>query len=168
MASAYKLIKTHTTTSSVSSVLISTIPQSFQDLKLVVSARSSAAQEDDALYVKFNSAATTYYSQVMFDNGGSVYGFRLTSAYAGVITANTSDANIFSNSDIYIAGYASSTKNKAAVTSTTNETTSSNIRHDQAQLNWRSTAPITELLIEAGAGNIMSGSTFYLYGISNS
>ena len=167
MANTFRLIATYTATSTVSNVVFNSIPNTYQDLKLLVSARSAASQDDDTLYVKFNSNTSNYYSQVMFDNGSNVFGFRLTTAYAGVISANTTTAEVFSNSEVYISNYASATKNKSAATFTTNEKNDSNIRHDQAQLNWRDTTPISSLLIDSST-NILSGSTFYLYGINKS
>jgi hypothetical protein len=168
MANTFRLIATYTAPTTVGDVQFNSIPQTFQDLKLIISARTQANQDDDGIYVKFNSAATPYYSQVMFDNGSNVFGFRLTTAYAGVVSANTTTAGVFSNSEVYISDYTNPSKHKSAATLTTNEKNDSNIRHDQAQIVWQNNAPITSLFIESAAASILAGSTFYLYGINKS
>jgi hypothetical protein len=167
MANTFRLIATYTAPTTVNNVQFNTIPQTFQDLKLLVSARSSSSQDDDSLYVKFNNTSTNYFSQVMFDNGSNVFGFRLTTGYAGVISADTTTAGIFSNSEVYISDYTNASKHKSAVTLTTNEKNDANIRHDQAQIVWKDNTPITSLVIDS-VGTLLAGSTFYLYGINKS
>ena len=47
MANTFRLIATYTATSTVSNVVFNSIPNTYQDLKLLVSARSAASQDDE-------------------------------------------------------------------------------------------------------------------------
>jgi hypothetical protein len=84
-----------------------------------------------------------------------------------LICSNTTTANTFSNSEIYIPNYAGSASKSITGTSVTeNNGTASNI-YVNAGL-WSNGAAISSLSFVSSGGNFAQHSTITLYGISKS
>jgi hypothetical protein len=176
MPNTMTLISTNTLSSSASSVTFSSIPTTFTDLKLTVSARSATA---GALFgysqLKFNGSSTSDYS------GRNIYGISSTIGTSGYSAATNTDingghagssagnlANSFTNTEAYIPNYNSSTTYKSYhAASVTPDNTTVNYFIAVLGLLRSNNAAITSLTI-TDTGNFVTGSTFSLYGISNS
>jgi len=86
-----------------------TIPQTYTDLKIVISARSSYVTDPDVnIYAKFNGSSTGYSSRAVFGNGSGAFSYSSTTAgYTGLINASAATASTFGSTEIYIPNYTS-------------------------------------------------------------
>ena len=173
MPSTYTLISSNVLTSSAASVTFSAIPSTYTDLVLKGSARSTRVDLEGELKLTFNSDTSTNYSKVKLEGNGagvSTYAdtnisYFQTRFYS---PAANSTSNTFGSFDMYIPIY-TSTSNKPFYLDNTSE---GNIvdpidRSATAGL-YRGASGISSINIEVYAGNLASGSSFYLYGIKNS
>lgn len=165
------LISSQTLTSGALTVTFSSIPQTYTDLELRISARkvSPAGQNTDFL-IRFNSDTTTLYSTTRITgNGATAASDRQSAVSAQVLTdmipGSASTANTFGTLAMYIPNY-TSTGNKPASAFGANEnntTTAYILGH--AGL-YRGTSGISSIDITTSSQNYEVGSSFYLYGIS--
>lgn len=171
-----ELIEAKTLASSAGSITFSAIPQTYTDLKILVSARDDRDGQpntDLSLRVGYNGTINTgsiYTNYQLYGNGSSTgsQSSSTTYAYLGMSNGPTSTANTFGNTEIYILNYTSA-NNKSVSTDGVSE---NNATLAFAVLNSNiinTSNPITDIQISAvyGSGNFLAGSTFYLYGISN-
>ena len=155
-----------------SSVTFSSIPATYTDLKLVVSARSSdAGYYDNAqIYVNGNSTGSNYSVLRLYNLSASVSSDSNASAYySGALVGNGATAQTFSNSEYYFSNYANSTTYKSLSVDSTTENNSSNIFQVLSSWLYKQNTAISSITINSFASNTLQQySTFYLYGISNS
>jgi hypothetical protein len=169
----YTLIDSEVLASSAASVTFSSIPATYTDLVVRMSIRNSTAGAYGATgRFKLNGDTATNYSVATLEGNGSSAGSnRISSQAYGQLTYNGYDAggntsNTFSSIEFYIPSYlASQNKPISTFTATENNSTTGVLEVD-ANL-WRNTAAITSIEIYSDTGNFVSGSSFYLYGISN-
>jgi hypothetical protein len=171
MASTYTLISSNTLSSSAASVTFSSIPSTYTDLVLRISARTDASGGTyDSIYVYINSDTANASARTLYGNGATAGSGSLIAAqirYSADQGGNTS--NTFSNVEIYIPSYtASQYKPFSSFQVIENNATTAYIA-SQATLYSQNTA-ISSLLIKADfyPSNFVSGSSFYLYGIRSS
>jgi hypothetical protein len=168
----YTLISSNVLASSAASVTFSSIPATYTDLVLRISARTSSASAANNIRVQFNSDTSTNYSETSLRGSGSAASsYRVSSATelveGFVINADSSTSNTFGSLELYIPSYtASQSKPMSSFPVQENNTTAANII-PTAEL-WRNNAAITSIYMYISGGNtLMVGSSFYLYGISN-
>lgn len=170
MASTYTLISSNVLSSSAASVTFSSIPSTYTDLVLKVSARGTGNGNNIGL--RFNGVSTGQYSRIYLMGDGatasSSIGSSETSAdmRAGYNPASAT-ASTFSNAEIYIPSYQAS-QNKPLGSFNANENNGTTAQIAANANLWSNTASITSLEILIGTGSFVSGSSFYLYGIKNS
>jgi hypothetical protein len=152
------------------SVSFSNIPQTYTDLKVVYSARTTRSSVGSYCYISFNGSASNFSGILL---GG--YGTGVTSASqaqgAGVNTDANATANNYNNTDIYIPNYTSTTIAKSFSTDSVSEDNSSTGFDYLFAGLWNpgTQAAITSLtLTPESGGALVQYSTFYLYGISSS
>ena len=98
-----------------------------------------------------------------FRSSNSSLGFNLARSGAGGLQA----ANIFGSTEVYIPNYATTTIKQISTFIGLVENGGTNWIGTEASL-FRDTSPITSLYFyDAGGDNFVSGTSFYLYGISN-
>ena len=167
MATTCKLIAKQTLSATATTVSFSGIPSTFTDLWLLGSVRCNTVGPDN-VRLRFNGASsdTNHSYRLLSGNGSSASSssaaFILLSASGGTgYTANT-----FTNFEAYIPNYAGSTHKSVSATGVAeNNATSANI-YVVAGL-WSDTSAVTALGLSHLAGfDFVSGSTFYLYGIT--
>jgi hypothetical protein len=113
MAITYEQIATYTATATTSSITLSNIPQTYTDLHVRVSARSThtgTGNGIDFLYCKLNNNSSSHTMKIVYATGISsdMGGFLDTQPpYIPMPTADAT-ANTFSNGRFYIAQYTSS------------------------------------------------------------
>lgn len=158
MAKTYEPIATYTFPSASSSYTFSSIPSIYTDLVLVAVAGSSGAGN---LILRFNSDSGTNYSLTYLYGSGSA-------ASSGRVTNNNCaqfqgiSNNLNGNQIIQIMNYSNSTTYKTAISKggAADLATSSWVNM------WRNTAAITSITVSDNSStNIITGSTFTLYGI---
>jgi hypothetical protein len=166
-----RLIETKTLGSTQASLVFSSIPQTFTDLLVVISARSTrTGNAGDDLTVVVNSI-TSGYSGRGLDGVGSGTPTSFTDDGAGtkfrylcVINAADATSNTFSNNSIYIPNYTGSTnKSFSFETVTENNATFAYQRICAGLL--ANTAAITQLTFDPDNKDLVAGSTISLYGI---
>jgi len=167
MATTYTLISSVTVGSGgAASMSFSTIPQTYTDLKLVWTGRSSSGGNNyDVPNVTINnqSAATNRYllgtgsAASSSTDGSNVYG--------GVIVGSGATASTFSNCEIYFPNYTSTTNKSVLIDSVSENNSTPALTLFIAGLFTTSTA-INTITI-SGSVNFAEYSSAYLYGISN-
>jgi hypothetical protein len=168
MATTCKLISKQILSSTAASVTFSSIPGTYTDLYLVLSARATGSYDATpwvTAELHFNNNTTGYSARTLFGTGSATGSD--TNAAAFLMPDSDSTANTFGNCDIYIPNYAGSTNKTASGTSVTENNGTSAAMWAHALL-WSNTAAITEMRVRpfTGGGNFASGSSFFLYGIT--
>lgn len=151
-----------------SSIDFTSIPGTYTDLCIVVSARSANADVSDWLLVSFNGSTSSFTTRTLIGDTGSVDSYTLANRL-GFINGNSATANTFGSMAVYIPNYAGST-NKSYSVEAVNETNSSSAGNSGRQTivagNWANTAAITSISLLQFGGTIQQYSTAYLYGLT--
>lgn len=170
MSATYIPIASTTLSSNQATVVFSNIPQTYTDLVLRASTRGTVSGTV-AFIIRPNSSSASEYSRTaLFGTGSTSGSFRNSNSGALLSYANPSDSttNTFNTLEFYFPNYRASTnKPVSSIIMMENNATAAEM-YAIAQL-WSNTAAITSLLIDVSGsgGSFASGSTFYLYGISN-
>jgi len=173
MANTYTLIASNTLSSSAASVIFSAIPNTYTDLVLKMSVKTSSTSATGDLYVQINSATSTYSYTRIYGAGGGGYGSDRSAGdfpalYSSNVNGNSSVVtNVFANVEFYIPSYAGN-KNKVASQFSAQERNDSLAYIESYAHSTDITAAISSLKIEGNGTNLVSGSSFFLYGIKNS
>jgi hypothetical protein len=125
------------------------------------------------VFMQLNGDTSTLYSTTRLrGTGASASSGRETNdstLYFGLDVYDTSTANTFTSQEIYIPNYTIA-QNRAISNFLVqeNNSASTNTNIDTTAGLYRSTTAITSLTILKSSNNFVSGSSFYLYGISKS
>jgi hypothetical protein len=169
MANTYTLIEAKTLASATASVTFSSIPSTYTDLKFVFSARSSFAGDYlRGAYIRFNSDTTdaNYSAKRVYINDANTGANSDSSLLSTFVNADGATANTFGNGEIYIPNYTAANYKSTSIDSSAEN--NGNAKSALGTVLWNNTAAITSITLTPEAGNLMTYSTFYLYGISNS
>jgi hypothetical protein len=172
MANTMTLIASYAATGSVSFIDFSSIPSTYTDLCLKVSARSSSGGGvgSDGLKLEINNSTANFSNINLYGVSTSVGTGAGSSNYIGVIIPTSpATANTFGSAELYFPNYSGSTnKSFSSDGVTENNSASANELDLNANL-WSQTAAINQLTLKT-----LSGSSFvqytsaYLYGIVKS
>jgi hypothetical protein len=169
-----KLIESKTLGTAQASVEFTSIPQTFTDLVLLVSARSSLNSNGNIALLP--NGATTNISGRFLYGTGAITGSAVTATNGeyNIVTyiANSDDtANTFGNASFYIPNYTSSSAKSFSMNSVSENNGTSASQAITASL-WNNTAAITSFTLFPVAGSnlqpsgtFVAGSMFSLYGI---
>jgi hypothetical protein len=165
-------IQTYTLASTAASVTFSGIPQNYTDLKLVISARVSNSATQGILDIQFNGSSANFDLRYLGQSNTSVVSYTRASGFgtnmAGYYPAANSTASTFGNVELYFPNYSSTTASKSVFIDAVMENNSSTIQNGLVSGLWSQNSAITSLTFsETTGGNLVSGSTFTLYGVSN-
>lgn len=169
MANTYVAIATVTVGSGgASSMDFTSIPATYTDLVLMVSTRSSTAEDSFGLQFNGDTGNNYSYRNVQGD-GTNAQSFNGTVAriYRGRQPESGYTANTFGNSTFYIPNYAGS-NNKSVSLDTVNENNATLARASLSAAIWSNTAAITSIKVLPDSGSFVQYSTATLYGIKNS
>lgn len=173
MANTYTLISSNTLASSAASVTFSSIPSTYTDLMLRVSARNNDTGRAD-VYLRFNGSSSTVYSATNLRGDGASASSSYYSAAAQFsflqASSSTNTASTFGSLEFYIPNYAGSTNKPLSAfgTQESNSTSTAVWIVGNAML-FSNTAAISSItVLNAGAITFNTDSSFYLYGIKNS
>ena len=169
MANTYTLIAAVTVgAGGAASIDFTSIPSTYTDLCLKVSARSSrAASTWDNTQLKVNNSVSNMTNRYLSGNGASAGSGSLTVSYIGDIPATLATSNTFANQEIYIPNYAGSTNKSMSVDSVAENNATTAYAYFDANL-WSQTTAINQLTVFSGNGdNFAQYSTAYLYGVKN-
>jgi len=168
MPTTHKLIETVTVGSGgAASIGFTSIPQTYTDLKLVWSTRTTNAATSNAMYMAFNTLTTSFSFMRLRGTGSAADSFSEASStlYGTAVGANAT-ASIFSNGEIYIPNYAGSTNKSFSVTSASEDNATGCILVFFAGLR-SNTAAVTGISFTTD-NNFAQYSSMSLYGIKNS
>jgi hypothetical protein len=172
MAVFFHPIAAQTLASDSASIIFTNIPQSFTDLKIVVSARHSNSGPQDNIYFRFNQDSSALYSDKGFYHAATgIFGYSTVSAAQALMIASNGDtslANTSSNVEIYVSQYKNTSIFKSFMldgASLNNATTYEAKRHTIQSGIYRSTNAINSVTLGGWAGNLKAGTTAILYGI---
>lgn len=158
-----------------SSISFTSIPQTYTDLQIILSARTDGASPPGYATLRFNGNSSAIYSRkTLQGDGNTAQSYPATGETAVnyiYVNGNAGTASTFSNTSIYIPNYNSS-NNKALYFDTVqeyNETTNAWIML-QANL-WANTSAITSITLEPqnvdSQTKFLQHSTATLYGITS-
>lgn len=152
-------------------ITFSSIPNTYTDLILKVSARTNTAQNYVSLAVRFNGDTSAVYSTRLLYGDGSAAGSGSESAQTRSQwqygTGTSATANTFGSIDLYIPNYAGNT-NKSFSGDSVSENNATNAIAALKSGLWANTAAITSITIyDPLPNNFLQYTTAYLYGVSN-
>jgi hypothetical protein len=171
MTSTYEMIATTTLGTTSATISLSSIPSTYTDLVLVISARTNrSGQATDGLNIKFNTDDGNNYSDTeLVGNGSSASSNRDTNSSRWLtndanLPGATATSGVFSAIIVSLQNYANTNVYKTGL-----------CRFNLASSNtgasvglWRSTTAIDAItLISRNNADFVSGSTFTLYGIKS-
>jgi hypothetical protein len=159
----YVAIAEQTLGSAAASVTFSSIPGTYTDLILVCSLGASNAAQD--FKIQFNGDTATNYSvTLMRGTGASAISNRESNiAYIYLDYTGVTQNVVQSQYNVNIMNYANTTTYKTILSrrSDVGYSTEAGVGL------WRNTAAITSIVVGMTAGNLITGSTFSLYGIAS-
>lgn len=176
MANTYTLIASNTLSSSAASVTFSSIPATYTDLVLRVSARTDGStiwSGDLELELNSSNNSSTLFSNTeLTGSGASATSARNSSSPrwygdGGRIDTAGNTSNTFSSDEWYIPNYAGNLNKVGGRFNVLEQNGTTAYINVSASL-WRSTNSITSIFLASYAGNYVAGSSFFLYGIKNS
>ena len=172
MPANYVLLERIELNASAASVVFDNIPQTgYTDLKIVCSTRNSAAGQDGgAIRITFNSSATNYSGRWLRGSGSSVVSSTSSSTHIDVsmntaLPSSGNTANTFSNVEVYIPNYTSSSYKSVSADAVGENNTTAAYLGLTAGL-WSDTAAITKITLVGNSDNFVQYSTFSLYGLA--
>ena len=168
----YELIAKTTLGSDAKDITLSNIPQTgYTDLVLLASSRATrSGQVEAGMALTFNGDTSSIYSYRRLAGEGNTVNSASASAigyvFIGRNTGASATANTFTSTEIYIPNYAGSA-NKSFSSTSVHETNATVAYINCIAGLWASTSAITSITLfdtESGS-NLLSGSSFYLFGI---
>jgi hypothetical protein len=173
MATTYTLISSNVLASSAAFVTFSAIPATYTDLVIRMSVRTDVAGSGGEGIVRINNDTSALYSNTELQgNGNNNSGSSSRSSgqsnifFANIVGGTGTTANTFSNGEIYISNYTVS-QNRQFSSFHAQETNAQVAYLYSSAILYRDSTVISRLDLICNSGNWVSGSSFYLYGISN-
>ena len=149
------------------SIDFTSIPSTYTDLVLKVSARSNTARASSGYYYQMTINGSTANQSTRYANGnGSAASSGTFSRLFGYVAPSDYTTSTFSSDDWYFPNYAGST-NKSASGDLTNENNATLSDMNLLAGLWSQTAAITSISIAPAGGSFVQHSTAYLYGVKN-
>jgi hypothetical protein len=157
------------------SITFNNIPQTFTDLKIVMSGRSSVSTID-VFFMRIGTSgsidsAAHYSNTRLYGNGSGAnsdrYSGKTETFYYAPMPAAGSTANTFNNAEIYIPNYTLSNYKQILLDNVAeNNSASTYIEQDLMAGLWQNSGSVTNILfLTFNGGNFVQYSTFSLYGV---
>ena len=148
-----------------SNITFTSIPQSYTDLLVKVSGRSTSTST--GVEIAFNNNSTSYTNRRLYGTGSSTGSDTSGTAFVSntMIVDSSYTASTFGNGEFYIPNYTSSDNKSVSVDGVTENNSSTALMMLTAGL-WSNSAAITSIKITPTSGSFAQYSTFYLYGVA--
>ena len=171
MAATYELIESVVLGSAAATVTFSGIPGTFDDLAVLVSARSTRTSTVANAEFYLNGSSTGQSFRYIISFTSTVSSGSNTGNFPFKISAASTTANTFASMEIYIPNYAGATSKSLSATNVFSSNSSSDYNFERGILAGlrSSTDAITSITFTHRVlddANYASGSTFHLYGIT--
>jgi len=169
MANTFIKIQTVTVGSGGASAIdFTSIPQTYTDLRLVVSSRSTGTGVSTRyVAVSFNSNTSNYSYRRVYGNGSSTGSDNGSLRIIGTIPGSTATASVFGSLQLYVPNYTSA-NNKSYSCDSVEENNATGAEQDLIAGLWSNTSAITSISLTSDVGNFAEYSTATLYGIKSS
>jgi hypothetical protein len=170
MATTFVKIETVTVGSGgTSTISFTSIPQTYTDLKLVMSLRTNHADGFDNAKYSFNGSTTGFSYRRLLGSGSSVSSSTGTDNTNSLLSnAATSTSSVFSNNELYIANYAGATYKSFSIDTVSENNATLAYSYLVGGL-WSNTDAITSLSLTPQDGSLFNQyTTATLYGIKSS
>ena len=167
---AYNLIATTTvdSPSGASSIVFSSIPQTYTDLVLKISGRTNYGALFDDTVIEFNGVSTNISSRWLQGSGTAASSSNSSTIAPIFEQGSTSTAGVFSNTEIYIPNYTGSANKSFSIDNVT-ETNATTIYTRLIAGLWSNTSAITSITYRSFySSTIQQHSSASLYGIKSS
>jgi hypothetical protein len=171
MANTFTLISSTVLGSTTSSITFSSIPQTYTDIVLKMSVRTTNAGALDQLQLILNNDTTGGLAseRVMYTDYQSSLATNTStgSTWTSIYTAgNGGTANTFGHAEIYIPNYTSSVSKPFSAISAQERNLSDPVYMGYVSSLYRNSTGITRIDVNSyNAASLGAGSSFYLYGI---
>jgi hypothetical protein len=159
----------------VSSIDFTSIPSTYTDLVLKISARTNRTGSNytDDIYVQLNGDTGSNYGAKVLYGGNSATGSfgsgsGSTVMYGGYAVGTDGTVNTFGNSEIYIPNYAGSTNKSLSADGVAESNSTTGVYVSLAAGIRLNTAAINQVTLKPANGTLfLQYSTAYLYGVKN-
>jgi hypothetical protein len=160
------LIETKTLGTAAASIEFTSIPQTFTDLVVLVSARGASTSDFPSLLLRFNSNSASYSARFVIGSGTGTSSSTggTTSISIATMPGSAQTANTFGNSICYVPNYTAAVNKSVSIDSVSETNSAAAFSRLVAGL-WSNTAAITSLAIIGDSVNLEINSTVSLYGI---
>jgi hypothetical protein len=145
----------------VSSIDFNSVPQTYTDLIVKVSARDTTANGE--FYLRFNGSTTNYTDRWLYGTGSAV-GATTNTKIDLFLASSGYTASTFGNTEIYIPNYTSNYYKPVIADSVQENNATSSYALLEGGL-WSNTSPITSVNLIPAGGTFAQYSTATLYGI---
>jgi hypothetical protein len=150
------------------SMAFSSIPSTYTDLCVKISARTNRTNIADSILASLNGSSSNFSWRIIEGDGASAYSANSTTGLVGIATGANATANTFSNVEFYIPNYAGSTNKSISSDAVMEQNTTTSYLDLIANL-WSNTAAINSItLTSSNSANFVQYTTATLYGISKS
>lgn len=170
MANTFDKIQTVTVGSGgATSIAFTSIPQTYTDLKIVLSARTNFNAGYGAnCSISFNSSTSSFSGKLFTGNGTSAASYdRTDNLNVFLVPTPGATASIFGNTELYIPNYTSSNNKSFSVECVVDNNAVDCFIHMYGGT-WASSAAITAISLNDQNGSFIQYTTATLYGIKNS
>ena len=172
MPNTYKIISSNVLSTSAATVTFSAIPSTYTDLVMRWSVRTDYGATRTGFRIAANSITSGYSETYIIQYNSTVVG---SGTYTGnayfngeYIDGTGATANTFGSGELYLPSYTVSQNKPSSMVSLAEGNSTTDTGMYLKALLLSNTAAITSLTLTANTGNFVSGTSFYLYGISNS
>ena len=149
-----------------SSVTFNSIPQSYDDLIVTINAKTSRGNTSDLLSIRLNGNSSNQESGVIEGTNSGVTHYSLTTLQVATSPGASYATASFSDTQVYISDY---TTNKGKSLSAEGVFGVDGVMGSAAFAggHWDNAAAVTSIVVQnVNASNLLSGSTFSLYGVT--
>lgn len=170
MANTFVALATVTVGSGgAANIEFTSIPQTYTDLAIRLSARASFSALTGNMAIEFNGSSASFSRRTLRGNGSAASSTSGSDNYVGDAVGNSATASTFSNNEIYIPNYTTSNNKSFSTDSVTENNGTEAWQYLIAGL-WSNSAAITsiKLLPFSQSWTFLQYSTATLYGIKNS
>lgn len=170
-AGALTLIESQTLAAPAASITFSAIPQTYKDLLITYTGRSTtAAASLDTLLMQCNADVAANYDYHNFTASGTAAAmadsFGQAAIRCGLLVQANAPAGLCSSGQIWIYAYTSAFQKAIwAACGSKIGVAAANLRNEQNADFWRSTAAITSLLLKPGTNSFDVGAIVNLWGV---
>jgi hypothetical protein len=161
-------LATTTLGSSTGTITFSAIPQTYTDLKIVISARTDAVATTGSTAITFNGDSSAIYARIYLQGNGSATTSVSNTGAVSIGTINavgaSATADTFSNVDIYIPNYVSSNYKTVSIDAVSENNATLGTQRIMTGI-WSSASPITSITLTSASSNFVQYTTATLYGV---